>query len=482
MPTSLLGRGPSSPRQPTVVHETLPASCAGTTTKGRIGVPVLRARLRSTSWDILLAALAMFAACAGIPQSPPPESAPTGSPNILLILADDLGYGDLGVYGSSTLSTPNLDRLAWEGIRFTSFYANSPICSPTRVAILTGRYPQRFGLYNGLGVDSTWGLPAHAATLPRLLRDAGYETMHVGKWHVGHAREAYRPLLQGFDGFFGFDHAHHLPKTYRDPRLRRNREPEQVRPGYLTDLLAAEAETFLRHRTESKRPFFLNLWTFSPHKPLEPPPRWADRYDDSVEGRFAAMVKTLDEAVGRLLSALEETGLTDNTVVVFSSDNGGADTVHGGRNGPFRGGKNDLLEGGIRVPLIVRWPGRVTAGAVSDALVASFDLFPTLAELAGVDLAGVPVDGRNLTPLLAGARDDFTGPLHWDDVHAGRGRFAVRRGPWKLRSEKGKTTLHDVRADPGETSDLATRRPEIVAELQEVHRTWRAGLPPNPDR
>ncbi len=422
---------------------------------------------------MLLSALIALAACSRPPVQAPvsPGAQPAGHPNVLVVLADDLGYGDLGAYGGM-IATPSLDRLAREGMRFTSFYANGSICTPTRVALLTGRYPQRFGLHGGLTVDSSWGLPADAVTLPQLVHAAGYETMHVGKWHVGHAEEAFRPLARGFDGFFGFLHAHHLPKTYHDPRLRRGEGLEEIRPGHLTDLLTDEAEAFLLRRANVGKPFFLNFWTFNPHKPLEPPPRWSERYDDTALGRYAAQVSTLDENVGRLLAVLDETGLARDTLVVFASDNGGARDVHGGKNGPFRGGKNQLLEGGIRVPLIVRWPGRVAAGAVSDALAASFDLLPTIADLAGVDLTGVPIDGRNLTTTLLGGVDGFGGPLFWQDVHAGESRFAVRRGPWKLRSEKGSTTLHDIRNDPGETTDLAAGRPEIVAEMTAAFRHW----------
>ncbi len=433
----------------------------------------------------LLATFVALAACSGTPEETPihPAGRPSGRPNVLLILADDLGYGDLGSYGG-TIATPHIDRLARQGLRFTSFYANGPICTPTRVALLTGRYPQRYGLYDRLEVDSSWGLPADAVTLPRLLRGAGYETMHVGKWHVGHAEQAFRPLARGFDGFFGFLNAHHLPKTYHDPRLRRDEEQDSARSGHLTDLLTAEAATFLRRRSATtrasslqRRPFFLNLWYFNPHKPIQPPPRWAERYDDTIEGRYAALVSALDENVGRLLAVLDETGLARETLVVFLSDNGGARDVHGGRNGPFRGGKNQLLEGGIRVPMIVRWPGRVAPGTVSDARAASFDLLPTIAGLAGVDLDDVPTDGRNLAAVLGGAPDDFAGPLFWDDLHHSERRFAVHQGRWKLRSTRGRTTLHDLRRDPGETTDLAADRPEIVAELEAAYRTWRSQLP-----
>ncbi len=416
---------------------------------------------------LLFAALLVLAACSKAGEDP--------RPNVLLVLADDLGYADLGAYGGS-IATPGLDRLAREGMRFTSFYANGPICSPTRVSILTGRYPQRFGLYGGVSVDSSWGLPDDAVTMPRLLSGAGYETRHVGKWHLGHAEERFWPTAHGFDGFFGFLHAHHLPKTYHDPRLRRDDGPEAPAPGHLTDLLTTEAESFLRQRPGDGTPFFLHVWYFSPHKPLEPPKRWAERYPDTVEGRYGAMVSALDENVGRLLKALDETGLADDTVVLFLSDNGGARDVRGGDNGPLRGGKNQLYEGGLRVPLIVRWPGRVAAEATTNSLTATFDLLPTIADLAGVRLDDVPVDGRVLTPLLRGADDDYEGPLFWEDIHSGKKRFAVRKGPWKLLSEGGRTLLYDLGTDLSERVDLATDRPEIVDELLMAHRQWRAGL------
>lgn len=440
---------------------------------------VSRPRQRRSSTSAFLLFCTLLPATLTSPAcSDPPAAPPSGSPNILFILADDLGYGDLGAYGNGKIATPHLDRLALEGTRFTRFYANGPICTPTRVALLTGRYPQRFGLYGGLKLDSPWGLPPDTTTLPELLRQAGYETVHVGKWHVGHAEEGFRPLASGLDDFFGFLHAHHLPKTYHDPRLRRGEEPDRVRAGHLTDLLAEEAESFLRRSAGSGKPFFLNLWTFSPHKPLQPPKRWAERYDDTVEGRYAALVSALDENVGRLLTVLDETGLARDTLVVFTSDNGGSRDVHGGRNGPLRGGKNQLTEGGIRVPLIVRWPGRVPAGTVRDDLTASFDWFPTLLELAGVETDAIDVDGRSLVRVLEGSAPAFDGPIFWQDVHRDQHRFAVRYRHWKLLSEKCRTSLFDLRRDPGEDTDLSAHEPEIVAEMTAAHRRWRLDTAP----
>ncbi len=414
----------------------------------------------------------------GLPSEGLPSKALPSPPNILFVLADDLGYADLGSYGNQVIATPNLDRLASEGLRFTSFYTNGSTCTPTRLSLMTGKYPQRFGVYNGLKVDSTWGLPADTETLPRRLQSAGYKTVHIGKWHLGHAEEAYRPLSLGFSEFFGFLHAHHLPKTFQNPRLRRGNQPDEERVGHLTDLLTDEAVAFLSQHNPSDGPFFLNLWFFSPHKPLQPPARWAERYDSTMEGRYAALVSALDEAAGRLLAALDNQDLTRNTVVVFMSDNGGVYDIHQGRNGPFRGGKTQLLEGGIRAPLIVRWPGRVAAGTVSDALTASFDLFPTLTDLAELQPSDRSIDGRSLLPLMEGLSANFDGPLFWEEIYNDQRNFAVRNSRWKLHSDGSQTELYDLRVDPGETTDQSANHPEVNARLLTALQQWRAQLPP----
>lgn len=399
-------------------------------------------------------------------------------PNILFLLADDLGYFDLGAYGNAEIRTPEIDRLAREGLRLTQFYSNGAVCTPTRAALLTGLYPQRFGaqLREGLRPGSESGLPPEVPVLPQLLERAGYRTMHVGKWHVGHARAAFRPLAKGYGAYYGFLHPRHLPDGYRDPFLQRDEQKPQRQSGHLSDLLTAEAADFLRRQKGSRQPFFLSVWFFSPHGPLMPPERWAGRYEATPEGRYRALVSALDESVGTLLKALAQAGLEDDTVVIFMSDNGGDRLTHGDSNGPLRGTKNQLAEGGIRVPLIVRWPGHVPMDSVSDELTLGFDLVPTLTEIAGVDHSGIAFDGRSLVPLLSPDRRSTSpevtvGDMFWDDREPSA-RFAVRRQHWKLLSTAGETSLYNLQKDPGESVDLASSHPDLVAEMTSAYRRW----------
>ena len=400
-------------------------------------------------------------------------------PNIVFVLADDLGYGDLGSYGSQDIATPHLDRLAQEGLRFTQFYTNGATCTPTRISLLTGHYPQRFGFREGLKSASQRGIPAGVPTLPFLLQRAGYTTMHIGKWHVGHAEPAFRPLAKGYDDFFGFLHAWFLPKTYRNPLLQRNEAAPTRHAGHMTDILTAEAVAFLHRQADTQQPFFLSLWYFNPHTPHQPPARWAKHYPDTKWGRFQALVSTLDENVGVLLKILQETNLAQETLLIFASDNGGAGERLLPRtfNGPLRGVKNQFTEGGIRVPLIVRWPGRVPAGVVHDERVISFDWFPTLADIGGADRSAVSVPGRNIEPILYGRQQkeqkEIQQPVFWEDFHNDAYRFAVRHTDWKLVFEDGRSWLFDLSHDLSESTDVAQRQPDIVKDLTARYHTWR---------
>ena len=417
--------------------------------------------------------------------------APAARPNIVVIVSDDQGIGDIGCYGAKDILTPNLDRLAAEGVRFTDWHASSPVCSPSRAALITGKYPQRAGIPEILFSRPDFAVPGlrkGEKTLAAELRAAGYSTAAIGKWHLGSAPGS-RPLEQGFDEFFGFysgwiDYYSHRFYTlggqpvYHD--LWRNEKEAWHEPEYQTELLGREAREFLA-RQKAGRPFFLYLAFGAPHYPMMAPAKYLQRFPASMDRNrrlHAAMVAALDDAVGGVLGALP----SDNTIVFFQSDNGATEEVRadhegrryrGGSNGIYRGHKGSLFEGGTRVPAILRWPGRAPAGRVSRDLCAGMDLMPTLLRAAG---APVPegVDGRDVFS---------TAPrrLFWEYT----GQTAVRDGNWKLIDNARealdepagqKPLLFDLASDPGERQDLADRHPERVREFKQAIEQWRARL------
>lgn len=405
-------------------------------------------------------------------------------PNFVVILADDLGYGDLGSYGSKVNRTPHLDRMAREGLRFTDFHSNGPMCSPTRAALLTGRYQHRFGeAFEGALDDKAHkdvGLPVGVPTIARTLKSAGYATGIFGKWHLGY-RPPFLPTSYGFDEFRGLssgdgDHHSHVNRSGKPDWWHNDRLAAE--PGYTADLVTKHGIEFIeRHR---ERPFFLYLPHLSIHFPWQGPRDGAHRvegrsYHDlsklgpleskDVGGKAREMVEALDANVGRVLQALEERGLSENTLVMFTSDNGGYLTYQGGfhnisSNGPLRGQKTDMYEGGHRVPAIARWPGRIGPG-VSQETAMSFDLFPTFAELAGARSEGV--DGVSLRRLLSEGRPLEKRTLFWRM----RGKKAVRQGDWKLvqNGVGEKAQLFNLRDDLGETRDVGGREVEIRGRL-----------------
>ena len=420
-------------------------------------------------------------------------------PNIVLILIDDLGYGDLGAYGSSVNRTPHIDRLAREGLRFIDFHSNGPMCSPTRAALLTGRYQQRFGreFESALSHQTQFdrGLPLDAVTIAEVLKGAGYATAMYGKWHLGY-HPPFTPVNQGFDEFRGLlsgdgDHHSHIDRSGRKDWWR-NDEIE-MESGYTADLLTRDAIDFIeRHKA---RPFFVYVPHLAIHFPWQGPD---DRNGYRVEGRdynnlsklgqleskdVAAKVKEMVEAVdastGRIVAALEKLGLERNTLVFFASDNGGYLTYEGGyhnisSNGLLRGQKTDVYEGGHRVPAIAWWPGRIEPG-ICDATTATFDLFPTFAEIAGADLpdAAPRLDGVSLTKLLFERKAPSARTLFWRM----REKRAVRRGPWKLvRLGEDPPELFNLDADIAESRNLASGQPGLVTELLSALSAWEADV------
>ena len=432
--------------------------------------------------------------------------------NVVLIVLDDYGYHDVGCYGSSYYRTPNIDRLAKEGMRFTHGYAACPVCSPTRAAIMTGRYPARLHLTDWLPgrgdrPDQKLArptinqfLPGDELTIAELLNKAGYTTGNIGKWHLG--GEGHGPTTQGFDVNIAGDEKG-SPRSYFAPYTQ-NGVPipglENAPKGeYLTDRLGEEAVKFIE--ANKAKPFFLYLPHFAVHIPLKAKAETIAKYDGELQpGKqsnpiYAAMIESSDDAVGAVLKALDDNGLTANTLVIFTSDNGGLATREGANtpatyNGPLRAGKGFLYEGGIRVPYIVRWPGVVKPGTVNDTPISSVDLFPTIAEACGQP---VPenLDGVSLVSLLKGKSELAERNLFWHYPHyANQGGMpggVIRQGDMKLIEfyEDGRRELFNVVNDPGETKNLAGEQTELVAELARKLDDWRNSvdaqmMTPNP--
>ncbi|HUU21920.1 MAG TPA: sulfatase, partial [Phycisphaerae bacterium] len=431
-----------------------------------------------------LRGLAGAATAATLPDSPrTAANARDAKPNLLVILVDDLGYGDLSSYGAKDMRTPNIDALVAGGMRFTNFYASCPVCSPTRAALLTGRYPALVGVPGVIRTHrrDNWGhLARDAVLLPQLLKPAGYETAIVGKWHLGLAKP-HRPTDRGFDHFHGFlgdmmdDYYTHRRHGYN--YMRRNEE--RIDPkGHATDLFSRWAADYLRGRKGAKRPFFLYLAYNAPHTPIQPPREWIERVTqrqpgiDRKRARLVALIEHMDHGIGQVLKALKDSGLADNTLVIFTSDNGGQTGV-GADNGPVRAGKGTMYEGGLRVPACAVWPGRIKPGTATGRVALTMDLFPTLLEAAGATCPH-SIDGRSVLPTLLGKKKPpedrmlfFTrrdgGP------HQGRTSDAVRYGHWKLlRNLPGRPLeLYNLKDDPKERRNLAAgaKKPAIYEKL-----------------
>jgi len=426
-----------------------------------------------------------------------PCEAQVKRPNIIVIVADDMGYADIGVQGGKDIPTPNIDSLARNGVRFTDGYVTGPYCSPTRAGLMTGRYPQRFGHeFNILGhraEHSDVGLPLTEKTIADRLKTAGYNTAMFGKWHLG-AAERYHPMERGFEEFFGFlegAHSYMSPNVQEFNPLYDGKKPV-AEPAYLTDVLAGRAVEFIgRKRTQ---PFFLYLAFNAVHTPMEATEQYLKRFahiQDERRRTYAAMLAAMDDGIGKTLGALRAANLEENTLIFFFSDNGGP-TIYGGLNGssnaPLKGSKRQTWEGGIRVPFIVQWKGRIAGGKIYSRPIIQLDVMPTALAAAGIKPQRQSnLDGVNILPFLtgrsAGSPHDI---LYW---RLG-GIMAVRKGDWKLvkMTETGfqeepaplgdlsKLKLYNLREDIGEMNDLAAMHPKRVRELALEWQRWTARL------
>lgn len=406
-------------------------------------------------------------------------------PNILFILADDHGYGDISVNGGPGVQTPHIDGIAAGGIRFNQFYANSTVCSPSRAALLTGRFPDRVGVPGVIRqtAENSWGyFDPQAVTLPDMLRKGGYETIHIGKWHLGLEDENH-PCARGFDEFHGFiddmmdDYWSH--RRFGKNGMRHNHDiidPD----GHATDLFTEWAVDRVGNRDEGDKPFFMYLAYNAPHTPIQPPEEWVARVKarepdlDEMRTNYNGLVEHLDDGVGRVLTALEEAGLMENTIVVYTSDNGGW-LPAGACNDPFRGGKCDLYEGGIRIPCFVRWPGHIQPGSESDHVAMLMDFFPTFCDIAEVDVDH-EIEGRSILPRFFGEDLTFSDRVYyWVRREGGDSRrrylgndyHAVRKGSMKLLHNDAFSPLElfDLAEDGRETTDLSPSAHPALDEL-----------------
>ncbi len=407
--------------------------------------------------------------------------AQSARPNILLILTDDLGYHDVSYYGTKDLRTPNIDQLCSSGMRFDNFYANSPVCSPTRASLMTGRYPDYVGVPGLIRShpDDNWGyLDPAAILLPAVLKKAGYHTALIGKWNLG-LESPNLPNEKGFDLFEGW--LEDMMDDYTTKRrfgknyMRKNKD--SIDPtGHATDIFTDWSVEYIRSRAREKNPFFLFLSYNAPHFPVQPPQDYIDKVKKREPGisetraKLVAFIEQTDDAIGKLIHTLKETGQYDNTLIIFTSDNGGH-LPTGANNGPARDGKQSMYEGGLRVPAAVSWPAKIKAGTVSAQINLSMDIFPTLAELAGVKI-NHQVEGRSFLQTLLGneIREEdrvlyFT--RREGGSYGGKAYHAIRQGDWKLlqNSPYQPMELYNLKEDPLETTDLVKNEKEVFKKL-----------------
>ncbi|MAT12852.1 MAG: sulfatase [Rhodopirellula sp.] len=417
-------------------------------------------------------------------------------PNVILIYTDDQGTIDVNCYGAKDLTTPHMDRLAKQGVKFSQFYSAAPVCSPSRAAVITGRYPQRAQIPGNVSSHKGHaGMPAHQITMAETFKAAGYNTAHIGKWHLGYD-EATMPNNQGFDYSFGhmggcidnYSHFFYWNGPNRHDLWKNGNEI--WRDGsYFPQLMVNEASAFIE--ANQKKPFFMYFAMNIPHYPLQGTEKWRQHYKDLEAPRrmYATLISTMDEMIGKLVSKVESLGLRKDTIIVFQSDHGHSQEERtfggGGSAGIYRGAKFSLFEGGIRVPAIISWPGHLPEGESRDQLATAIDWFPTVANLAGIKKIDHRIDGKDITNLLMSA--EVRSPhdvFHWQTGGGKNPPWAVRKGDWKLLGNPRDTSmkapitptdklfLANLREDPTEMKNFAQQQPEVVNELLKLHEQW----------
>ena len=427
--------------------------------------------------------LAIFVLVALGASSMPPQTPTAGRPNVVLIMSDDMGYADLSSYGATDIKTPNIDSLARDGVKLTDFYANGVLCSPTRAGLINGRYQQRYLIDNVIG-GATPPLKITGASLPQLLKNNGYATGLVGKWHLGNTVDV-GPRAHGFEYFFGFMGSHvdfyHHNRGPMAPDLWENDSSiyPQLDGEYMTTLITDRSIKFIEQSAAARRPFFIDVAYNAPHwpyqapgKPSPPPGTGAQQLpqqdNTATRAEYGAMVEAVDQGVGKILQSLERLGLTNNTIVIFTNDNGGEWLSNGG---PLFNRKWTVWEGGIRVPALIKWPGHIQPGRVSDQVGITMDLSASIVAATG---ATVPsnYEGMNLFPILEGRAPQLERTLYWRTNAGNRNMRAVRSGDWKLVVDANHVFVFNLRQDVGERKDLTFQRTDIANRLRPMLARW----------
>lgn len=408
------------------------------------------------------------------------NAADPAKPNVVVFLADDMGWGDSATYGHELIKTPNLDKLASEGVKFTQCYAACGVCSPSRSAILTGRTPYRNGVYRHLSGNHEAHLRASEITYPKLLKANGYETCHVGKWHLNsktqfNTEQYPQPGDHGYD-YWMATHNNAEPSHENPDNFVRNGKPVGQMKGFSSPLVAAEASHWLSQIRDKSKPFALSVWVHEPHSPIASDSQFSSMYDGHKNSTYMGNISQLDYALGQLMRALESEGVSDNTLVIFTSDNGPV-AKFGGTTGGLRGGKRSEHEGGIRVPGIARWPGHIKPGSESDVPVVGSDIFATVLDIAGIPLpTDRTIDGVSMVPAFEGTPVQRKVPLFWrTHVSPPGDRVALRVGDWKLVGDETLTKfqLYEIQKDWKEEHDLAAAMPEKTEAMkQTLFKVW----------